>query len=109
MATRTKVLVVDSDLDTLSKIYLALVHRNYKAEASDKASEILERLKRLKPALIILGPKEYSQISAQLKIPAVVVGLTEELSKLVPVAESVFLQKPFTVDALMKAIESMII
>ena len=93
MATRTKVLVVDHDLDTLSKIYLTLVHRNYKAEASDKAEEISERLKRFKPSLLILGKVEYSQVRDTLKIPAIVVVEKEEMLSLQTDSDVILLEK----------------
>src|SRR5688572_3545240 len=109
MATRTKVLVVDNDLDTLSKIYLALVHRNYKTEASDKVAEIEERIKRFKPSLLILGRNEYLSINNTLKIPAIVVGEKEELEVMASESDVVFLPKPFSVEALVKAIQKLLI
>jgi DNA-binding response OmpR family regulator len=109
MATRTKVLVVDNDLDTLSKIYLALVHRNYKTEASDKVAEIAERIKRFKPSLLILGRNEYLSINNTLKIPAIVVGEKQELEEMTSESEVVFLPKPFSVEALVKAIQQLLI
>ena len=54
MSKRTRILVVDSDLHTLSKIYLSLIHKNYKVEASNDAQEIMARTERFKPHLIIL-------------------------------------------------------
>jgi DNA-binding response OmpR family regulator len=54
MPKKARVLVVDSDLHTLSKIYLSLIHRNYKVEATDNAQEIMARTERFKPRLIIL-------------------------------------------------------
>jgi DNA-binding response OmpR family regulator len=46
MSKRTRILVVDSDLHALSKIYLSLIHKNYKVEASDDAQEIMARTER---------------------------------------------------------------
>lgn len=54
MPKKARVLVVDSDLHTLSKIYLSLIHRNYKVEATDNAQEIVARVDRFKPRLVIL-------------------------------------------------------
>lgn len=53
MPKRAKVLVVDSDLHALSRIYLFLLHRDYKVEASDNADEIIPRVERFKPRLVI--------------------------------------------------------
>ena len=55
MSKSTRILVVDSDLHTLSKIYLSLIHKNYRVEASDDAQEIIPRTERFKPRLIILN------------------------------------------------------
>jgi DNA-binding response OmpR family regulator len=55
MSKRTRILVVDSDMHTLSKIYLSLINKNYKVEASDDAQEIMARTERFKPRLIILN------------------------------------------------------
>ena len=54
MPKKARVLVVDSDLHTLSKIYLSLIHRNYKVEATDNAQEIVASVDRFKPRLVIL-------------------------------------------------------
>lgn len=55
MPKRPRILVVDSNLHALSKIYLSLIHKNYKVEASDDAQEIMARTERFKPQLIILN------------------------------------------------------
>jgi CheY-like chemotaxis protein len=54
MFTRTRVLVVDSDLHNLSRIYLSLIHKGYKVEASEDGLEIIQRVERFKPSVIIL-------------------------------------------------------
>jgi CheY-like chemotaxis protein len=54
MFTRTRVLVVDSDLHNLSRIYLSLIHKGYKVEASENGLEIIQRVERFKPSIIIL-------------------------------------------------------
>lgn len=108
MAIRTKVLVVDSDLDSLSRIYLALIHRNYKAEATDKGEEIAERIRRLKPSVIIFGMKEYAAFGRALKVPAILI-LDQPQDGMEWTDEIVPLQKPFSIDALIRLIESLVI
>jgi DNA-binding response OmpR family regulator len=54
MSKKARILVVDSDLHALSKIYLGLIHKNYKVEASADANEIVPRVERFKPRLVIL-------------------------------------------------------
>jgi DNA-binding response OmpR family regulator len=55
MPKKERILVVDSDLHNLSRIYLSLVHKEYKVEATDNADEIVARTERFKPRLIILS------------------------------------------------------
>jgi hypothetical protein len=108
MATRTKILVVDSDLDTLSRIYLALVHRNYKTEASDKDEEIPERIKRLKPALVILGKKEYFIYRDKLKTPCIVLVNNDETETFSTPEDVIILKKPVQLEALYQKIEELV-
>lgn len=104
---RKKILVVDSDLDQLSRIYLSLLHRNYNVEASDKDNEITERIKRFKPALIIIGQEFYQLIKTKLKITAIVLlpaTATMELNY-----GDIKLVKPFQMEELLKLVEEWII
>jgi hypothetical protein len=107
MATRTKILVVDSDLDTLSRVYLALVHRNYKVEASDKQEEISERIKRLKPALLILGQEEYFFYQEKLKMPCIALMNLPENEIHVP-EDTIVIRKPVVLDQLIAKIEEIV-
>jgi hypothetical protein len=104
---REKVLIVDQDLDTLSRIYLALVHRKFKAEACNNSQEIPERLKRFKPAVIILGPEDYTDIGRKLRIPAIVLlddgSAPPELNY-----GDIQLKKPVTADLVIKTLEKLI-
>jgi hypothetical protein len=108
MATRTKILVVDSDLTTLSRVYLALVHRNYKTEASDKVEEIAERIKRLKPALLILGKKEYFIYRDKLKTPCIVLIDNEETAVFSTPEDVILIKKPVQLENLVQKIEELV-
>lgn len=46
---------MDSDLHALSRIYLSLIHKDYRVEATDDAAEIMQRTDRFKPRLLILN------------------------------------------------------
>jgi DNA-binding response OmpR family regulator len=109
MTKRNKILIVDSDLDTLSKVYLALVHRNFKVEASDKQEEIAERIKRLKPELIIMGSQEYLLLQPTLKIPGIVLMNKDEKDGVSLDDAFIAVDKPVHIDELMRAIESIVI
>lgn len=104
---REKILVVDSDLDSLSKIYLALIHRKFKVEACNNPEEFSDRMKRFKPAVVILNLEEYNICSKKLKQPAVVIVDRENHSVEfndgdIPVT------KPVSADELVKAVERLI-
>ncbi len=74
MANRIKVLIAHRDLTVLSRIYLALLHRNFKVEATDNAEEMKERIQRLKPSLVILGEEEFLASYDWLKLPLVLLS-----------------------------------
>ena len=99
--------MVDPDLDSLSKIYLALIHRKFKVEACNNPEEFSDRIKRFKPAIVILNSKEYSIRSKKLKLPAIVVVDKEHPA--VQLNDGDFsLAKPVSVDELIKAVEKFI-
>lgn len=101
---RERILVIDTDIDHLSRIYLALLHRNYKTEACIHPGEIKERMKRFRPSLIILPTKEYEPIKEKLKIPAIVFGNAEvKLND----GDS-FFKKPVHLEQLLKRIEEIV-
>ena len=108
MATRKKILVVDSDLDLLSRIYLGLLHRNYKVEATDKVSEVEERIKRLKPSLLILGTQDYLADLIDLKIPFIVLLEKDEMPANQYKAELNLFEKPVSIEKLVRTIEELI-
>lgn len=99
--------MVDSDLDTLSRVYLALVHRNYKVEASDKKEEIPERIKRLKPVLLILGQIEYLFFQDHLKIPCITLVDLSEDEFYVP-EDVIIMRKPIALDQLIQKVEEIV-
>ena len=107
MITRTKILIVDPDIDSLSKIYLALLHRNYKVEACNNEKEVQERLKRLKPNILIIQYQLYWEVEKKLKIPVVV--LIDQLQKTtIREQEDIkLLIKPIHTEDLLKAVKSL--
>ena len=104
---RERILLVDDDLHNLSRIYLALIHRNYKVEACDKPDEISARIKRFKPLLIILNSLEYESIKKKLKIPAIVIEKANtDAIKLND--GDVQLRKPVEISTLIKAVRKLV-
>ena len=108
MATRKKILVVDSDLDLLSRIYLGLLHRNYKVEATNKVSEVEERIKRLKPSLLILGTQDYLADIGELKIPFIVLVEKDQMPVNHAKVEWKLFEKPVSIEKLVRTIEELI-
>jgi len=109
MATRAKILIVDSDMITLSRVYLALIHRNYKTEASTKVEELVERMKRMKPSIIILGEKEYRSLTQPLKLPTILLLDKAEGSPIALDDILVGIEKPVHIDTLIEKIEALVI
>lgn len=103
---RERILVVDTDLDHLSRIYLSLIHRNYRTEASNRPEEIKERIKRFRPSLIILNNEEYDHIKESLKIPAIVVGDTR-FSGTLNDGDS-FFKKPVQLESMLRKVDEIL-
>ncbi|MGZ3880941.1 MAG: hypothetical protein ACXVBF_06370 [Flavisolibacter sp.] len=101
---REKILVVDDDLHSLSKLYFALIHRKFKAEACNNPEEIAARLKRFKPAVIILHAEEYLKINRKLKIPAIVMFQGERFAGDLNYGD-ITLTGPVSAELLIKAVE----
>ena len=104
---KEKILVVEQDLVSLSRMYLALIHRQFKTEACNQPDEIGARIKRFKPAVIILNSEEYNTINNKLKIPAVV--LYERAGDIAVLNYGdTELKKPVQIDELIKAVEKIV-
>lgn len=101
---REKILIIDQDLDSLSRMYLALIHRKFKTEACNNAEEISARLKRFRPAAIVLNSTDYNPISNKLKIPAIVLVENGNTSPALNYGDQ-SLKKPVQIDELLKAVE----
>jgi DNA-binding response OmpR family regulator len=104
---REKILVVDPDLDSLSKIYLALIHRRFKVEACNNPDEFSDRTKRFKPAIVILNSNDYRTHCKKLKQAAIV--LIDKKDESVQLNDGdIPLTKPVSVDDLIKSVERLI-
>lgn len=107
LMAREKILVVDQDLDSLSRMYLALIHRKFKTEACNNFEEIPARLKRFKPAAIILNGEDYNSISNKLRIPAIVLIENGNKGPALNYGD-LSLKKPVQIDELLKAVEKVV-
>ena len=109
MITKTKILIVDPDIDSLSKIYLNLLHRHYKVEACNNGEEIVERIKRLKPSILIIHQELYFEIEKKLKIPAIVLLDDPSPVHIREQADLKVLKKPVRTELLVNAVKSLTI
>lgn len=50
-----RILIIDTDLFSLSKIYFGLIHLEHAVEACNNLQEVEERVKRFQPGIVILG------------------------------------------------------
>jgi len=104
---REKILVVDDNLDLLSKIYLALTQRNFKVLVCINPEEIWKKFQGFKAAVIILNSKEYLAIHKRLKIPAVVM-VEKENEGIRLDGGDISIKKPVQVDELVKAVRMLV-
>lgn len=102
-------MVVYRDLTALSRIYLALLHRNYKVEATNDTGEIIERSKRLKPSVTILGEQEFRDARENLKTPAIVLVENAPDASVSFPEDVIVLEKNAQVDKLVSAIDRLLI
>jgi DNA-binding response OmpR family regulator len=56
MANKAKVLVADDELPSLTRIYIDLLLKNYEVEATHEAGEVLLRMRRFRPDVVIISP-----------------------------------------------------
>lgn len=56
MVKKVKVLLVDDELPSLSKMYIDLLLKNYDVEATHEAREVIPRIRRFRPDVVILPP-----------------------------------------------------
>jgi DNA-binding response OmpR family regulator len=105
---REKILVVDTDLDSLSRIYLVLIHRRFKTEACVDTDKIPERLLKFKPTIIILGYNEYTNLGKKLKIPAIVLSEKDDPAPIQLNYGDIHLKKPIHASQLIKVVQMMV-
>ena len=102
-----KVLVSHNDLDVLSRIYLLLIHKKYKAEATNKPEEIEQRIKRFKPDVLIISSVDYLFIKDKLRKPAIVITDSEQPKPALNYGDRI-LRQPFQTNSLLQAVEELI-
>lgn len=103
---REKILVVGQDLDSLSKMYLALIHRNYKTEVCNNPDEVLQRLRRFRPELVIMDEGDYEVFRPRLKMTAIVLTENGEATTELNLGD-VILTKPVSAEVLSKTVEQL--
>jgi len=55
MREKTKVLVIEEDIGSLTRLYLGLSQAGFNVEVSDNMNEILQRVNRFKPQVILVN------------------------------------------------------
>ena len=108
MAAKTRILIVEPDIDLLSKIYLTLVHKNYRAEAITKAEELGDRIKKFKPAVVVIGYDNYAASKLKIRTPLVVMAARGQLYA-APGDDIIVLETPLQLDKLAPTIEKLVV
>jgi DNA-binding NtrC family response regulator len=55
MANKVRVLLVEDEISSLSKMYINLLLKNYEVEATQQAAEVLPRIRRFIPDVVIIS------------------------------------------------------
>lgn len=107
MAIKMKVLILDGDIHTLSKVYLALVHRSYKAEAFDNPGQLEARMKKFKPGLLIISREALNEVTVKLKLPMIVIEPEGVNSSSNVDGDVFYIGRPVSADQLMKMVSAL--
>ena len=113
LGTGSRIFIVEHDMDTLSSIYMTLLHRNYLLEASADAYEIHPRVERFRPDLILInqdlpgfdGPSVCRYIKEVFQIPIILIVKKDAPRDLVAQCPSDdIIEKPVNTDLLLAKI-----
>jgi hypothetical protein len=69
-----RILIIDTDLFSLSKTYFGLIHLEHAVEACNNVQEVKERVERFQPGLVIVGHTgtyDFSDLCNYLKLQGV--------------------------------------
>jgi DNA-binding response OmpR family regulator len=55
MSKKVKVLLADDELPSLTKMYIDLLLKNYEVEATHEAHEVIPRIRRFRPDVVIIS------------------------------------------------------
>jgi DNA-binding response OmpR family regulator len=55
MPTKSRILIADDDLESLSRLYLSLLHKQMKTEAINSIEEVSSRITQFKPHILIIS------------------------------------------------------
>lgn len=108
MAAKTRILIIEPDIDLLSKIYLTLLHKNYRAEVSTKPEDLAERIKKFKPSVIVIGYDQYITSKFKFKTPLVVMAEKGQLH-VAPGDDIIVLETPVQLDQLAPSIARLVV
>ncbi len=112
-------MIVERDRKTLSEIYLALLHNDYTLEVTTDAGEMMPRMERFRPDLLLVGYDlpgyEVNEVCTSVKnafeIPVIL--LSDPLSVQTLCMQSVkadgVLEKPINTDILLNQLEALLL
>jgi DNA-binding response OmpR family regulator len=108
MPSKPRILIADDDLESLSILYLKLLHRQIKTEAVTNTGEVMHQIKQFKPHILVISTSLIDgdinlfckRMKAQLRIiPVLMKEKSEEDYFLFDV-----LEKPVEIEQLMEVI-----
>lgn len=105
-----RILIIDTDLFSLSKIYFGLIHLEHAVEACNNLQEVDERVERFQPGVVILGHTgtgDLHDLCSHLKILGVHLLLLGEQATPVALPVDGVLEKPVDVNLLRRAISDL--
>jgi DNA-binding response OmpR family regulator len=107
-----RILIIDTDLFSLSKTYFGLIHLEHAVEACNNLQEVEERVERFQPGLVIVGntgPGDAASLCRYLKVQGVhllLLGRRAEVDLSTLPVDGV-LEKPVDVNLLRRTISEL--
>ncbi len=103
---RTRIALIGSDLDAMTRIYLGLKQRNYRVETTEVPVD-RTWLRKFRPDVLILEQSGYEAIGAEQKMPVIVYLDADAAAFQHP--EGVFLlRKPVQLDELLALLDRIV-
>jgi ActR/RegA family two-component response regulator len=107
MLKRTRVLIVEDEIASISRLYIGLLRMDFTVEVCDNPSELQQRLARFKPQIVVISQKLHQTSPGtreKFSIPVIQLGIEGN----VPADADLALDRMASLSTIAKAIENIV-